>query len=111
MTDAKTAKLYRMVMQDHTCPYGIKSKWLLEKHGYSVEDHPLTTREATDAFIDRRIENVMQFEKTKAQLRGSKTFGPLMRGIGQALSGVRAPHREPASDLPGYWAPEGQTKQ
>jgi ubiquinone biosynthesis protein COQ9 len=63
--------------------------------------------EESDAFIDRRIENVMQFEKTKAQLRGSKTFGPLMRGLGQALSGIRAPHREPASDLPGYWAPEG----
>lgn len=64
----------------------------------------------TDAFIDRRIGNVMQFEKTKAQLRESKTFGPLMRGIGQALSGIRAPHLEPASDLPGYWAPEGQEK-
>ena len=49
-------------------------------------------------------------EPTKAQLRESKTFGPLMRGIGQALSGIRAPHREPVSDLPGYWAPEGQEK-
>ena len=46
----KTAQLYRMAMENHVCPYGIKSKWLLEKHGYSVEDHPLTTREATDAF-------------------------------------------------------------
>ncbi len=46
----KTAKLYRMVMPGHTCPYGIKSKWLLERHGYEVEDHPLTTREETDAF-------------------------------------------------------------
>lgn len=62
--------------------------------------------EATDAFIARRIENVMQFEKTKAQLRQSKAFGPLMRGLGQALSGISAPRREPASDLPGYWAPE-----
>ena len=64
----------------------------------------------TEAFIDRRIGNVMQFEKSKAQLRESKAFGPLMRGIGQALAGIRAPHREPASDLPGYWAPEGQDK-
>ena len=64
----------------------------------------------TEAFIDRRIGDVMQFEKSKAQLRESKAFGPLMRGIGQALSGIRAPHREPASDLPGYWAPEGQDK-
>lgn len=47
---SKTAKLYRMVMDKHVCPYGIKSKWLLEKHGYTVEDHHLTTREQTDAF-------------------------------------------------------------
>jgi len=53
MTQPKTAKLYRMVMDDHTCPYGIKSKWLLERHGYTVEDHHLTTREETDAFKEK----------------------------------------------------------
>jgi glutaredoxin len=45
-----SARLYRMVMPGHVCPYGRKSKWLLERHGYRVEDHPLTTRAATDAF-------------------------------------------------------------
>ena len=47
---AKTAKLYRMVMDKHVCPYGIKSKALLESNGYTVEDHHLTTRAETDAF-------------------------------------------------------------
>ncbi|WP_340587756.1 MauE/DoxX family redox-associated membrane protein [Erythrobacter alti] len=47
---SKTAQLYRMVTDEHTCPYGIKSKYLLEKNGYEVEDHHLTTREQTDAF-------------------------------------------------------------
>ena len=46
----KTARLYRMVMDKHVCPYGIKAKWLLERQGYRVEDHHLTTREETDAF-------------------------------------------------------------
>ena len=46
----KRAVLYRMVMKDHTCPYGLKSKWLLEREGFEVEDHHLTTREETDAF-------------------------------------------------------------
>ena len=50
MAQAPTAKLYRMVMDSHVCPYGIKSKWLLEREGYRVEDHHLTTREQTDAF-------------------------------------------------------------
>ena len=45
-----TAKLYRMVMDKHICPYGLKSKWLLEHEGYTVEDHWLETREQTDAF-------------------------------------------------------------
>ena len=46
----KTASLYRMVMDKHVCPYGLKSKYLLERNGYSVDDHHLTTREETDAF-------------------------------------------------------------
>ena len=49
---SKSAQLYRMVMQDHLCPYGLKSKDLLEREGYEVEDHHLTTREETDAFMD-----------------------------------------------------------
>ncbi len=47
---AKRASLYRMVMSDHLCPYGLKSKDLLERQGYAVEDHRLTTREEVDAF-------------------------------------------------------------
>ena len=45
----KTATLYRMVMPDHLCPYGLKSKDLLERQGFTVEDHHLTTREETEA--------------------------------------------------------------
>jgi len=49
-SSAKTAVLYRMVMPNHTCPYGLKSKHLLETRGYKVDDRHLTTREQTDAF-------------------------------------------------------------
>ena len=48
--------LYRMVMDRHVCPYGLKSKWLLERNGLFVEDHHLTTRVETDAF--KREHNV-----------------------------------------------------
>ncbi|MCC6597546.1 MAG: glutaredoxin [Alphaproteobacteria bacterium] len=47
---AKKATLYRMVTDEHICPFGIKSKDLLERQGYDVEDHHLKTREETDAF-------------------------------------------------------------
>lgn len=46
----KKARLYRMVMPDHLCPYGLKSKDLLERQGYAVEDHHLTSRDETEAF-------------------------------------------------------------
>jgi len=39
-----------MVMPGHTCPYGLKAKYLLERKGYTVDDRWLTTREETDAF-------------------------------------------------------------
>ena len=46
----KKAVLHRMVMPNHTCPYGLKAKDLLKRSGYEVEDRHLTTREQTDAF-------------------------------------------------------------
>lgn len=46
----KVATLYRMVMDKHVCPYGLKAKDLLKRQGYEVEDRWLTTRAETDAF-------------------------------------------------------------
>ncbi|MFC3169473.1 hypothetical protein [Paracoccus fontiphilus] len=34
---AKTAHLYRMMMPDHTCPYGLKALDLLKRSGFAVE--------------------------------------------------------------------------
>jgi glutaredoxin len=39
-----------MVMPVHVCPYGLKSKYLLERAGYTVDDHYLRSREETEAF-------------------------------------------------------------
>ena len=47
---SKTATLHRMVMPGHICPFGLKSKALLERQGYTVDDQHLTTREAVEAF-------------------------------------------------------------
>ena len=46
----KKARIYRMVMPNHTCPFGLKALHLLKSRGYEIEDHHLTTREQTDAF-------------------------------------------------------------
>jgi glutaredoxin len=59
--ESKRATLYRMVMPEHVCPYGLKSKWLLERHGYQVDDHWLRTRAETDAFkADQHVETTPQ---------------------------------------------------
>jgi len=49
--DSRTASLYRMVMEDHLCPYGLKAKDLLEREGFVVDDHGLESREQTEAFM------------------------------------------------------------
>ena len=46
----KRATLYRMVLPEHVCPYGLKSLHLLRAQGYEVNDHWLETRAQTDAF-------------------------------------------------------------
>ena len=46
----KQATLYRMVTADHMCPHGLKSKDLLERQGYIVDDRHLTSRAMVDEF-------------------------------------------------------------
>lgn len=61
MDAPRKAILYRMVMDKHICPWGLKSKDLLEREGYAVEDHWLKTREETDAFkAQEKVETTPQ---------------------------------------------------
>ena len=47
---SRDATLYRMVMKNHLCPFGLKSLDLLKRDGFRVDDRHLTSREETDAF-------------------------------------------------------------
>jgi len=38
-----------MVLPDHTCPFGVRAKAMLEEYGYEVDDRVLTTREEVEA--------------------------------------------------------------
>jgi len=49
----RTATVYRMVMEDHVCPYGLKTIDLLKRQGFEIDDNHLTSREETDAFKDK----------------------------------------------------------
>ena len=52
MTAASTrhATLYRMVMDKHVCPWGLKAHDLLKREGFEIEDHWLKTKAETDAY-------------------------------------------------------------
>ena len=50
----ETAVLYRMVLPDHTCPFGVRAKAMLEGAGYEVDDRVLSSREEVDAFEEEQ---------------------------------------------------------
>lgn len=77
---------------------GVYSATVLYWLGDSSEDHGDTW-----AFLDRRIENVMQIEKLKAQVNKNPVLSKLMTGPNWLLSRVKAPSPVPQSDLPGRW--------
>ena len=49
----KTAVLYRMALPDHLCPAGQKARWLLDRHGYEVDDRLFRERPEVDAFKEK----------------------------------------------------------
>ena len=53
MADKRSAVLYRMILPDHTCPFGVRAKELLRKAGYEIDDRILSSREEVDAFEER----------------------------------------------------------
>jgi len=58
--------------------------------------------QATDAFIDRRIDDVMQFERVKAAVRNNALLKPITGPLGR-LAGMIKPPKAAAPDLPGVW--------
>jgi glutaredoxin 3 len=50
MPSQRIAILYRMILPEHTCPYGVRAKALLEQAGFDIDEHILCSREEVDAF-------------------------------------------------------------
>ncbi len=72
MSNARSATLYRMVLPDHTCPFGVKAKQLLEQNGYAVEDRVLRSRAEVDAFeAEQGVETVPQIFIGDERIGGS----------------------------------------
>lgn len=87
-TAGRKATLYRMVMPQHVCPYGLKAKDLLERQGFSVEDRWLTTREQTDAFkAEHGVKSTPQTFINGERVGG---FDDLQRHFGKAANDPNA---------------------
>lgn len=50
MSDTREARLVRMVLPDHVCPFGVRAKELLEQHGYTIDEQILASREEVEAY-------------------------------------------------------------
>ncbi len=81
----------------------VYSSTLLFWLGDDSPDH-----EASWAFLDRRIHDVLQIEKFKGKARANPLFQGLMRGPGKLLDRIHAPDAHPREDLPGYVKPAPQ---
>ena len=93
----KEAVIHRMVMPNHTCPYGLKAVHLLKRAGYEVEDHHLTTREETDAFKSEH-----GVETTPQIFIGGKRIGghdDLRRFLGKRVADPKATSYRPVIAL------------
>ncbi|KPD10677.1 COQ9 family protein [Phaeobacter sp. 11ANDIMAR09] len=73
---------------------GVYSSTLLYWLGDDSPDH-----QATWEFLDRRIDNVMQFEKVKADMRKNPLLKPLMAGSEWLSSQIKPPAGQ--DDMPG----------
>lgn len=54
MAHGRSATLYRMILPDHTCPFGVRAKQMLEEAGFDVDDRILTSRGEVDAFEEEQ---------------------------------------------------------
>jgi len=85
----KTATLYRMVMPEHVCPFGLKARFLLRRKGYRVDDRWLRTRAQTDAFkAEQHVETTPQVFIGGQRIGGydelRRHFGLAVRKPGEA---------------------------
>lgn len=93
MQAARKAVLYRMKTPEHTCPYGLKAKDLLERKGFDVEDHWLTTRYEIDRFKDEhQVKSTPQTFINGERVGG---FDDLQRHFGKAGNDPNKPTYTP----------------
>ena len=97
MSEPRRATLYRMVMPEHTCPWGLKAKYFLEREGFTVDDHWLRTREETEAF--KKEHGVSTTPQTFIDGKRIGGYEDLRRALGKPLPDPKATTYRPVIAL------------
>ena len=97
MPEPRRATLYRMVMPQHICPWGLKAKWFLEREGFTVDDHWLRTREETEAF--KKEHGVSTTPQTFIDGKRVGGYEDIRRALGKPLSDPKATTYRPVIAL------------
>ena len=93
----RRATLYRMVMDKHVCPYGLKAKDLLLRQGFEVEDKWLTSREATETFkAEHEVQTTPQVFINGQRIGG---YDDLRRHFGKTVADPKATTYRPVAAL------------
>lgn len=93
----RKAAVYRMVMDQHICPYGLKVIDLLKRKGYQLEDHWLTSRDEVDAFKSK-----YEVKTTPQAFIAGKRIGgydDLRRNFGLSVTDANATSYKPVIAL------------
>jgi glutaredoxin len=97
MSETRHATLYRMVMPEHICPWGLKAKWFLEREGFTVDDHWLRTREETEAF--KKEHGVSTTPQTFIDGKRVGGYEDIRRALGKPLPDPKATTYRPVIAL------------
>lgn len=100
--DVRQATLYRMVTPQHVCPFGLKSRDLLDREGYSVDDRLLSSRAEAEAFMaEHRVETTPQTFIGGHRIGG---YDDLQRHFGKSLADPEAVSYQPVAAVFGIAA-------
>jgi len=89
----KNETIYRMVMPEHICPYGLKAVDLLKREGFELDDHWLRTREETDGFkAEHQVKTAPQAFIAGERIGG---YDDVMRYFGKDVPDPKATSHRP----------------
>ena len=84
MAEDRDIALHRMVLPEHTCPFGLLAKRMLEDAGLAFEDHLLTSREEVEAFKEKhRVATTPQVFVDGERIGGSEELAQFLESAEQ----------------------------